>query len=264
MTYASRETGVCTGNPIELLKFTLLGQNWCYTSGDEEIGYNALTYSPAPLLRGVPEQAGKGGDSALTLIVPADMDVALLYRVYVPARSMGLTIYRKHRDDAEVICFWTGSVRCVTWKGATAELRCEPTSAGMKRDGLRYQYQATCNHMLYGDDCGKDQLLYKTVVTVDAIDGDAIQSEEFATKADGWFKSGYLMRGNDPRMMVSHIGDTVTLILPFEGLIPGERLDAYAGCDRSKATCIATFNNLVNYGGFPNIPTKNPFNKGLS
>jgi len=33
----------------------------------------------------------------------------------------------------------------------------------------------------------------------------------------------------------------------------------YPGCDRVRATCESKFDNLDNFGGFPWIPTKNPF-----
>jgi hypothetical protein len=36
-----------------------------------------------------------------------------------------------------------------------------------------------------------------------------------------------------------------------------------AGCDHSVSTCAARFGNLANYGGFPFIPTKNPFSTGV-
>jgi len=36
-----------------------------------------------------------------------------------------------------------------------------------------------------------------------------------------------------------------------------------AGCDHSVSTCAARFDNLANYGGFPFIPTKNPFSTGV-
>lgn len=264
MSYDAKETGAQTGNPVELLKFGLLGQTWCYTSADVEVVHDGLTYVPIPLKRTAPEQAPKGGDSALTLTVPETHDVAVQYRGFVPFGRMSLVISRKHRDDAEAITFWVGVVRCVTFNPPMADIHCEPISAGMKRDGLRYQYQATCNHMLYSEPCGLSSVAYKTTVVVEAFDGDSIQASGFATHDDGWFKSGFLFRGNDRRMMTAHSGDTVTVLLPFEGLAVGDSLDAYAGCPHDRVACLEKFDNLDNFGGFPFIPTKNPFQKGLT
>ena len=39
----------------------------------------------------------------------------------------------------------------------------------------------------------------------------------------------------------------------------GDTIYLYPGCDRTLATCTAKFGNSANFGGFPFIPTKNPF-----
>lgn len=263
MTYSAKETGAITGAPVELYKFTSAGRSWTFTSGDQEVTYDGATYAPAVIHRTEPEQS-QGANPHLTVSVPRDHDVALLFRVYVPASPMALVIYRYHRGDAETIAFWTGKVRAVSWEGSTAKLECEPVSSAMKRDGLRVQYQATCNHMLYGAQCGVSAIAWKTAAIVAAVNGDQITAPEFAGHADGWFKAGFLSYFNDWRMIISHTGDTVTVILPFEGLAAGAAVDAFAGCDRSRTVCKGRFDNLLNYGGFPFIPTKNPFNKGLT
>jgi hypothetical protein len=39
----------------------------------------------------------------------------------------------------------------------------------------------------------------------------------------------------------------------------GRAFEAFAGCDRTFATCQSKFGNSLNFGGFPWIPAKNPF-----
>jgi len=43
------------------------------------------------------------------------------------------------------------------------------------------------------------------------------------------------------------------------GLKSGMEIRAYAGCNRTIQECSSKFNNTLNYGGMPFIPTKNPF-----
>lgn len=264
MTYQAKEISLSDGSPVELYRFAVLTQEWYLTSADEEIVYGGNTYQPSPISRTSPEQSREGGYTKMSLTVHRDHEIAQRYRVYVPLSAMHVTIYRYHRGDGEVITFWVGRVRAVTWEGDYAKLECEPISAQMTRDGLRYQFQAQCNHMLFGPGCGLSAIDYKVQGQVEALDGNVVTAAEFATEADGYFRAGYLVRDLDYRMIVAHTGDAVTLLLPFESLSVGALVDAYAGCDRSRTVCRDKFDNLLNYGGFPFIPNKNPFNKGLT
>ena len=36
-------------------------------------------------------------------------------------------------------------------------------------------------------------------------------------------------------------------------------IDMAPGCDLRRDTCAAKFGNLLNFGGFPDIPGRNPF-----
>ena len=49
------------------------------------------------------------------------------------------------------------------------------------------------------------------------------------------------------------------LLAVLPGLAVGVAFEAFAGCDRTFATCQSKFGNSLNFGGFPWIPAKNPF-----
>ena len=51
---------------------------------------------------------------------------------------------------------------------------------------------------------------------------------------------------------------TLTLNLPFSDLTVGDTVKAFAGCNHTTEVCDGKFANLLNYGGFPFIPQKNP------
>ena len=63
-------------------------------------------------------------------------------------------------------------------------------------------------------------------------------------------------------MIVAEYGSGVELLNPV-AIAPGTEVLLTVGCDHSTATCAARFNNLDNYGGFPAIPSKNPFSTGV-
>ena len=54
----------------------------------------------------------------------------------------------------------------------------------------------------------------------------------------------------------------LTLSRAVPGLLTGAAITLYPGCDHTRATCAAKFANLDNFGGFPWIPTRNPFDGG--
>ena len=60
-------------------------------------------------------------------------------------------------------------------------------------------------------------------------------------------------------MIVGHNANAITVSAVPPGLAIGDAIYLYPGCDRTLNTCHAKFGNSANFGGFPFIPTKNPF-----
>ena len=65
--------------------------------------------------------------------------------------------------------------------------------------------------------------------------------------------------------ITGHTGTQITiqrmpysLITQFEDEGAGTAISLYPGCDHTRETCKAKFDNLLNYGGFDWIPAKNP------
>lgn len=264
MTYQQREISVHQGQPVELYHFSQGAESWRYTSSETEFKKDGATYQPITIKRTAPEISQERGASGLTVTVPRDNEVAGLFRVFVPRTSIWLTIYRLHQGDSELLTFWQGRVRAVNWQGAEAQIACEPMTSMLQREGPRLMYQSLCNHMLYSQACTVVSEQYRQTITILAVSGYNILASELAAKPDGWYQAGFLSRdGLDFRMITAHRGNKVTVLLPFEDLVIGDKLYAYSGCDRSIQTCQNKFNNHINFGGFPYIPTKNPFETGI-
>lgn len=82
------------------------------------------------------------------------------------------------------------------------------------------------------------------------------------TEADGYFNGGKLTftsglnygRTMDVKRYVS-ASDTIELFEPMPDTVaPGDTFNIYQGCDKTAETCIATFDNIVNFRGLPYIP----------
>lgn len=60
----------------------------------------------------------------------------------------------------------------------------------------------------------------------------------------GWFQT-----------VKTHAGGNLQTVLPFFfPVTAGDTFSVVAGCDKSTATCASKFNNMVHYGGMPNVP----------
>jgi hypothetical protein len=90
-----------------------------------------------------------------------------------------------------------------------------------------------------------------------------VTADAFGTHPDGWFAGGEfnVTIGGEVlrRLILDHVGTTVLLMGAPYGLAVSDTFDAFAGCDRSAPVCHGKFDNILNYGGFPWKPLKNPF-----
>lgn len=259
MSYNTQETSAAAGQPVELYRFVLGQQVWTVTSASAVISYQSESYQPAVIRRSAIEQSPEFTRNGIDLECARDFAVAQLFAAARPNGVMSLTMFRNHLGDAEYITWWKGRVASVVFSGSTAKIRCESIFTALKRPGLRAYYQTGCRHALFDPGCGVNNQAYKLAGTVTSFSGLNVTSGTFLSQASGWLTGGYLRVGGVPRMITEHVGDTITLSAVLPGMTVGVAFEAFAGCDRTFASCEAKFGNHLNFGGFPWIPAKNPF-----
>jgi uncharacterized phage protein (TIGR02218 family) len=268
VTYDAQEQSRHGGAPIEHFKFSQGATTWRWTSADvaDSIADPSTSheYSPTYISRGAQDFSQESSSGNLEVRVARDNPIAVLFRAYVPPTPVELTIYRRHRADAERIIAWVGKVVSVVFEEADAVLTCAPISQVFKRLIPILTYQPQCPLALYGVACGVNKDDFKDECTLSDVDGVTLTSADFDAQPDGWFTNGWVERANgERRFVVNHVGAVITVVAPFSAdLAAAEVVDAYAGCDRSEATCAAKFGNLDNHLGFARIPTKNPHGGG--
>lgn len=248
---------------VELYRFACGHEQWCYTSA-EPISYQNTTYQPIAINRTAPTYSGDRGSAAIQIVLPYDNELARQFSLFVPAFTTWVTVFRIQRNHDEAVVYWQGRIRAVTWQNIRAELQCESLTGMMQRHGLRSSYQLNCNHMLYDRYCQLSREAFKISATVESVQDNIITFTDFKEKPDDWFTAGFaVFRQHDYRMVINHQGNSITILLPFENLKPDNTIIAFAGCNRSFEQCKQKFNNTINFGGFPYIPTKNPFESGI-
>lgn len=270
MAFESYEDSVEGSRPIELYEFIYQGTTTRWTSYDRDVTVNLLLYRAAPgLTRSDIEDSGKNvANPNVTITGPADFEPAQVFSICPPSDVVNVLIKRTQAsdiDDPQVI--WAGRVLSVSWPLDAVKMTCQSIYTRLKQPGLRRLYGKSCPHMLYktGEgECNADKASFKATVLISGADGVTIQGAGFAAFADGYFNGGMIETEITPgviekRGIKTHVGDTITVTHRIPGLVGLTNVDAYPGCDHTRLTCQAKFNNENNYGGFPFVPLKNPY-----
>lgn len=267
MPYDPLERSAAAGRPEELYEFTLADQSWRYTSASDNRYLNGFEFVPVRGLRRTALKQDKdGGDDGITLTMPMDQDLPWLFRIIVPARTIWLKIYRRHRGDGDNYQqVWYGRVRGCAWKGSKAMLECDGLNSLFKRAGLRLNFDVKCPHMLYGPGCNLNKDNWRLDGPIAQIGTNFVRSSAFASKPDQWLRLGYIELGRYYYMISDHVGDRITTSVGIEYNADDTPLvvTAYAGCDRLIDTCWDKFNNGLNSEANGWFPERNPFEVGI-
>ena len=260
MSYATFESSDYLGHPLELYRFSLGEQQWMFTSGDHEVAVSDQEkYQPVYIRRSGFSKGGDARKSTMEIEIHAANEVALLYRAGWLTGVLVVTIYRRHHGDSEFSVLWKGRVTGCKWSGSVATLNCDSAFTMFQRAGLRRLYQVGCPHVLYSPACGLSSDDWDVVGEVAEIDGKAVTLSGISAFASGYFLGGMLKCGDELRMITAHSGNVVTMVDSVAELAVGSAVTLWPGCSHTVAACKNKFSNLLNYGGLPYLPAKNPF-----
>jgi len=260
-TFDERERQRFQGQPIEGFRFVQGSNVWMITSADDEITLPIGVFEPESITRTPLDFSQEDTGEQMEFTVPATHPVAALFIGDIPSTPVWITAYRAHRgDESESVAIFTGKITRVRFRESEAILVGTSITAMLTRAVPTLQMQSPCNHILFSAECGVDPIASRDQVTIGTVDGVTVTSSDFALRADQWFRGGYLQGPTgEKRFIGDHIGNTVTLISPMPGLASLDVCYAYWGCDHLEATCLAKFDNALNFLGWPNLPNRNPF-----
>lgn len=276
MSYTAQEQSTEGAAPIELYKITG-ADSFYYTSSSTEFTYEGDTYEPIVISRTAPTINNKETSGNITVRFPFNNEFVRRYLGGVPPSPDRVDIYRAHLSDstAEVQTFWAGFVTGVKFKGTEAVVSLSGLSSRMSAQIPSKTFSWMCNHILYGEGCRVAESSHTFEFNITAVSTDGITltvtdngraSTEIAADAS-FFNGGTIRTGveGSQRMALS-VTDASTpntyeivLMVPVSGLEVGQGISLSAGCDHSVQTCRSRFNNVERYGGFPFVPTLNPF-----
>ena len=268
MSYNTVDQSVEGGKPIEMFLFQSTGTQFAYTTSPVPVTHNSILYTPATIDRPEPSLTAMYENKAFEITIPAtDPLVNPRYVRTIPSSRETLTIYRKHLSDPEAIILFSGEIKSVRFENHLAKISCHSVSELMDHAIPYRSFSSLCSHILYDRGCKINQFDFKTALTVQAVGPDYIDVTGTGLSALGatYFRSGMVVHGSlERRMILDQIVLGVDqarfrILLALPGVVAGSLVDGYAGCDHTPTTCVAKFNNMTNFGGFPWVPGRNPF-----
>ena len=280
MTYTTIESSTAEGRPYYLYQFVEGDQVWRFTSRATDWTSAAsegetITWEAAAIAHGDVVQTSEIERGRLELTWPLSHPFARRFLAPLGNTPVTLTIFRGHEQVlGETVAHWKGRVVGAEIEGVRILLNCESVFSTLRRAGVRAKYQRLCRHALYGRGCALDIGFQWQTGTVTTASGNALTIPEAAGQPDGWFRGGVLRFGAQLGFITGHVGTTLILSRPMPEVAAalatpevdpetGDPLpvvvDIAPGCDLRATTCAAKFGNLANFGGFPEIPGRNPF-----
>lgn len=277
MSFDIKERSNHEGEPSTFYEFSLAetlpsgekvygNKGWWYTSQETDQVYNGRTYEAVPIFDDGVSLTSEIQNDQFIVSMPSRLALAQLYRATPPSEPVYLTVRRKHYNEPEAPVYWVGTIYAVGQPDdVSAKFICRMLTASFDRNGLRLTWVRNCPHALYDDSCRVAKAAYVESVTLTEVTGSTITSPGFGAKPAGYFSGGFIEWELFPgvferRAIETHAGENAAILGTTNGLLIGQTIKAYPGCDRSTGSAgCGRFNNLSNYGGFESMPGKSPF-----
>lgn len=270
MTFSAREISTSDGRPVEFYEFRYGDTFWRYTNADQDIiglgedeAMVPKDWTAISISRG---QITQGGSSQNELEVTCERNMAIpaLFHERKPSGRVFLWVYENHYGDDELAVTWVGSVsNAIKVDAATARLVCRSIGSSYDRNGLRLTWDRMCPHVVYGIGCRLDPDDFAYPREIATLTGTNFTCTAHAEPAEGSFRGGYLefTRGDGSLETIGILdqdGNDFQVLGNTNGLEVGMDIILHPGCPRNTDGCLL-FDNLANYGGFPHMPGKSPF-----
>jgi uncharacterized phage protein (TIGR02218 family) len=258
------ESGVETSRPREGIEIRINDLVvYRIATGTRDVTIGGLTFTAGPAARAELGIAAVGDDEqALDVTLPAVHPVAQRYfAIGVPPKQILVNIWRKQTTSAAEETAWRGVVTSIAPGEHVVRLRVlSRMSLTVARRLPTITAGRDCPHILYDDNCKVDRTSASASTTVTGINGRVVTVALSIPTADFFTFGEIVHSASGERMTIqSQTGSTITMQLPIYGMAIGDAVALSPGCDHSITTCNAKYSNRDNFGGFPQLPRRNPF-----
>jgi len=268
MTYQSIETSQELGQPVELYQFVKNGVTTHYTNYFQDLTIGSNVFKTANIKRTNFEISSGMDNAGLSLTMPIDDDFSKELVGVSDDYVTTVTISRGHSTNpaGTYVVYWKGRIVTTEAMEMSVKIVCESVFTSLKRSGVRARFQKSCRHALYSSTCKVNPEAYGQNATLTSVNGVTLTVPVAANQPDGWYVGGMLKASNGAfSFIVRHSGASLTIsrqsgfIEDYMNSNSTMPVVIYPGCDRNRGdTGCGKFNNLLNFGGFPWMPSRNP------
>lgn len=266
MSYEQRENSTEQGRPDELYLFTLGSKEWCYTSGDQDGNFADRLFKAVPIKNSGIHISGEAATDAFTIEASSTIGPAQLFMFVPPSQTIWVQIWRRHTGESEYLVSYQGEITQINYPiPGKCVITSEMLSATLQREGLRIPWSRTCPYAVYDPDtCRKAKIDEAVPCMVLSVDGNDVVCTEIDAFDAGKFTGGMvewddpLHGGHEIRLIELHDSSVLTIFSTSAGMYTGLIVTVYRGCRQTVESC-KELSNYDNYGGFPHLPGKSPF-----
>jgi uncharacterized phage protein (TIGR02218 family) len=263
VSFDSDEKSRAGSQPVEGYKIELSTVTYRLTSAAHDVTISGEVYTASTISRGNVVATTNAEKDELVITLPVAHAIAQRFlQSGISPRAVKVTVFRQQPGGFEQ---WrVGYATSIAAEGDVASLRVPSLTADPIRRKLPVIGAGKlCPHVLYDTQCQISRASFKVTTTIANISGDTITVASMAPfiGQDHFAQYGELVHvpTGERRPIYDQVGNVQTLQMSIPEAVIGDAVEVYAGCDHSVETCQAKFTNVVNYGGFPELPGANPF-----
>lgn len=277
MTFNALHESIQDSEPREFCEITHGSTTYRIAFGNRDLVVGSTIYTAEPSARGEIEPAGAGKPSTVSVTLPINHAFVKRYlQQATPPKSITCVITCA-QSDGSTEQQWTGYVQGISVDDDNTEATFRVLSRAAKTM-LRVLPTVTagrkCPLVWGGTRCGVTKASYAVTANVLLIDGYKVRvnlstvlvSDPYRAK---WARGGELKHAASGETMtileqddlspgVSTIA-VLTLQAQVIGMQVGDSVTVYPGCSREISECSGKYANKNRFGGFPQLPTQNPF-----
>lgn len=266
------ESSVESSRPIEIYTIAIGVDTFRFTSHSADVAIGVNTWEAIPISRGAVGQGAEERRRTVTVTLPTDNSFAQQYLNIVPGQRTVVNIIRLQRDETPAFAtqalIFKGLVASAqfTNDGNEVQLTLRSIEAAASRTIPRFTFMGLCNHVLFDNGCKVNPASFSMVGPAAAVSGNILTVTGANGQANGYWTGGWCKPNaqSDFRLILAHSGNNLTLLLPFATNVLAADIQVFAGCNHQMTgDCATKFDNVLEFGGFPFVPTKNIFATGL-
>lgn len=269
------------GNIAELYELSKAGVTYYYTSHNEDVVHDGITYYSKVIQRG--DIASQFSSMAVSCRVSGPIDEAFsIFVDRIPVSDVRVTITAKILGTGETQQIFKGTLRDYSIADSKCSASFQNRGAALSKEAVpKTRYQGPCNNALFDQNCQLSPNDFRVGGTVDETSEtlSTLSSRELVLsngfpdsfgehlldKPDAYLIAGTVMFNGHYRDISgaeAYSGTQIKVLLqyalPEETVEVGTVLYLWPGCNKSVNHCAARFNNITRFAGFPYMPNFEP------